>query len=70
WYAWNQEPGIDWLRKFRRFYNKVIWLNPIKESRWHNAWGAKTISMVREVFPMYELTLNGLDKGIHKLLTN
>ncbi|MBR6473721.1 MAG: VWA domain-containing protein [Firmicutes bacterium] len=70
WYAWNQEPGIDWLRKFKRFYNKVIWLNPIKESRWHNAWGARTISMVREVFPMYELTLNGLDKGIHKLLTN
>ena len=70
WYAWNNEPGIDWLKKFKRFYNKVIWLNPIKESRWAHAWGARTISMVREIFPMYELTLNGLDKGIHKLLTN
>jgi len=28
------------------------------------------IQMVREIFPMFELTLNGLDKGIHKLLTN
>ncbi len=70
WYAWNNEPGIDWLKKFKRFYNKVIWLNPIKESRWAHAWGARTIQMVREVFPMYELTLNGLDKGIHKLLSN
>ena len=70
WYAWNNEPGIDWLKKFKRFYNKVIWLNPIKESRWTHAWGARTIQMVREVFPMYELTLNGLDKGIHKLLSN
>lgn len=70
WYAWNNEPGIDWLRKFKRFYHKVIWLNPIKESRWTHAWGARTISMVKEVFPMYELTLDGLDKGIHKLLTN
>ena len=70
WYAWNNEPGIDWLKKFNRFYRKVIWLNPIKESRWTHAWGARTIQMVREIFPMYELTLNGLDKGIHKLLTN
>ena len=70
WYDWNSEPGIDWLRKFNRFYHKVIWLNPIKESRWAHAWGSRTISMVREVFPMYELTLDGLDKGIHKLLTN
>ena len=68
WYAWNNEPGIDWLKKFKRFYDKVIWLNPIKESYWTHAWGARTISMVREVFPMYELTLNGLDKGISKLL--
>ena len=70
WYAWNNEPGINWLKKFSRFYHKVIWLNPIKESRWNHAWGARTINMVREVFPMYELTLDGLDKGIHKLLTN
>lgn len=70
WYAWNNEPGLDWLKKFNRFYHKVIWLNPIKESRWTHAWGARTIQMVREIFPMFELTLNGLDKGIHKLLTN
>ena len=69
-YAWNNEPGIDWLKRFKRSYDKVIWLNPIKESRWTHAWGARTISMVREIFPMFELTLNGLDKGIHKLLTN
>ena len=55
---------------FKRSYHKVIWLNPIKESRWTHAWGARTIQMIREVFPMYELTLDGLDKGIHKLLTN
>ena len=70
WYAWNNEPGLDWLKKFNRFYHKVIWLNPIKESHWTHAWGARTIQMVREIFPMFELTLNGLDKGIHKLLTN
>jgi uncharacterized protein with von Willebrand factor type A (vWA) domain len=70
WYAYNQEPGIQWLERFARHYRKVIWLNPIKESRWERAWGAHTIAMVRNVFPMYELTLNGIDKGIQKLLSN
>lgn len=44
-------------------------LNPIKEGRWDWTYGSKTINMVREVFPMFELTLDGLDKGIGKLLT-
>ena len=70
WYTWNERPGIDWLLEFTRRYRKVIWLNPIKEERWNRAWGARTIGMIREVFPMFELTLNGLDKGIHQLLTN
>lgn len=69
WYAYNEEPGIIWLEKFRRRYKKCIWLNPIKENRWDFTWGSRTISMVRKVFPMYELTLDGLDSGIKKLLS-
>lgn len=68
WYAYNEEPGIAWLHKFRRRYKKCIWLNPIKEGRWDWTYGSRTINMVREVFPMFELTLDGLDKGIQKLL--
>lgn len=70
WYAWNQDPGIQWLERFARHYRKVIWLNPIKEARWDRAWGSYTIAMIRNVFPMYELTLNGIDQGIQKLLSN
>jgi len=68
WYAYNEEPGLIWLEKFKRRYKKCIWLNPIKEERWRFAWGSRTIAMVGNIFPMYELTLDGLDAGIRKLL--
>ncbi len=61
--------ALVWLQKFKQRYKKCIWLNPIKEGRWDWTYGSKTINMVREVFPMFELTLDGLDKGIGKLLT-
>lgn len=68
WYTFNNEPGIQWLEKFNRYYKKVIWLNPIREERWEYAWGNRTIREVRKIFPMFELTLDGLDKGIQRLL--
>lgn len=68
WYCYNEEPGIVWLQKFRRRYKKCIWLNPIKEDRWQWAYGSRTIQDIRKVFPMFELTLDGLDAGIQRLL--
>lgn len=65
---WNKELGIDWLKKFKRRYKKQIWLNPISESEWEWTYGAQTIQAIGEVFPMFELSLDGLEKGIKKLL--
>jgi hypothetical protein len=64
----NEEPGIDWLRKFKRRYKKLIWLNPIETRYWENLYGRETLQEIREIFPMFELTLDGLEKGIKKLL--
>ena len=65
---WNEELGIDWLKKFKRRYKKQIWLNPIEKASWEWTYGARTIQAVGEVFPMFELTLDGLEAGIKKLL--
>ena len=65
---WNEEPGMVWLNKFKRRYKKLIWLNPIEKESWPWAYGAQTIEAVGGVFPMFELTLGGLDAGIKKLL--
>lgn len=64
----NDELGIEWLEKFKRRYKKKIWLNPIDKASWDYTYGHKTIQTIREVFPMYELTLDGLEAGIKKLL--
>lgn len=65
---WNEEPGMVWLNKFKRRYKKLIWLNPIEQEAWPWAYGAQTIEAVGNVFPMFELSLDGLDAGIKKLL--
>lgn len=65
---WNEELGIEWLRKFQRRYKKQIWLNPIEKMSWEWAYGAKTIQAIGKVFPMFELTLDGLEAGIKRLL--
>ena len=46
----------------RRVPNSV-WLNP--EPRDH--WNAPTIRIIRRVFPMYELSINGLTEAVDVL---
>lgn len=65
---YNEEPGIDWLKKFKRRYKKLIWLNPIKKDEWEYTYGNFTLQQIKEVFPMFELTIDGLEAGIKKLL--
>lgn len=65
---WNEEPGIMWLKKFERRYKKLIWLNPVNKASWQWAYGSQTIEAIGNVFPMFELTLDGLDAGIQRLL--
>jgi len=64
----NEEPGIDWLNKFKKRYKKQIWLNPIESRYWENLYGRETLHEIGEIFPMFELTLDGLERGIKKLL--
>lgn len=64
----NEEPGINWLMRFKRRYKKQVWLNPIRENEWEWVYGHKTLQDIKKIFPMFELTLDGLEKAIKKLL--
>lgn len=58
--------GIDWLQTVRRNYKSVVWLNPkmaVGAAPWREAETA-----IQEIFPMYKLTVNGLEKGMDQLL--
>lgn len=68
WDLGNEEPGIIWLERLAKKFPYNVWLNPIQEGYWDRVHGYQTIKMVRDLFPMYELTLEGLEKAVKKLM--
>ena len=67
WSMSNSEPGILWLKRIAAHFEHAVWLNPILSEYWEWVEGAYTIARIKEIFPMYELTVEGLDQGIKKL---
>jgi uncharacterized protein with von Willebrand factor type A (vWA) domain len=67
WYYGNDEPGITWLRRIAAHFNHAVWLNPIPAPYWDRTIGSYTITIIRDVFPMFELTVEGLEGAIRKL---
>ena len=65
WY-YNDVPGIVWLQRIKEKFKDVIWLNTLPQRSWNYV---QTVRMVRELFPMFELTLEGLDEGVKYLMT-
>jgi hypothetical protein len=59
-----QTPGVAWLRILRDHFERSIWLNPDPPS----GWGHGTVQLIREVFPMYQLTLEGLGEAVQDLV--
>lgn len=64
YYHNNDTPGIAWLRRIQEHFRACVWLNPLPERHWDRS----SIALVRKVFPMFELTLDGLDRGIKQLV--
>lgn len=67
WSYMNEEAGITWLQRIAAHFNHAVWLNPIPAPFWDRVTGYYTISRIRNIFPMYELTVEGLDQAIKKL---
>ncbi|MDR3090034.1 MAG: hypothetical protein LBU39_09480 [Desulfobulbaceae bacterium] len=58
-------PSIERLRYLADMFRHSVWLNPILET----AWGyTRTISMIASIFPMYELSVDGLEKAVQHLM--
>jgi hypothetical protein len=68
WGYGNDEPGIEWLRRLRRHFDHSVWLNTIAAADWDRTYGSVTIRKVREVFPMFELTVDGLTAATRQLM--
>ncbi len=58
-------PSIDRLKFLADTFPRAAWLNPVPSKMWPYT---KTISMISEIFPMFELTLDGLEEAVTHLL--
>ena len=64
WNVQNPKTGHTYLKELADFYRHTAWLNPEPKNYWrHN-----TIEVIAEVFPMFELTLEGLSDAVTHLV--
>lgn len=61
-------PSHERLKFIAKTFPHSVWINPVMAEEWPYT---HSIEYVREIFPMFELTLNGLEKAVtymmHKL---
>lgn len=67
-YEHNEEPGWVWLERLAGHFTHSAWLNPVPERWWESVHGAPTLNAIRRVFPMHELTLDGLGAAVDGLM--
>ena len=63
----NLISSIDRLRFLVKNFRHTAWLNPRVEMEWHYV---RTLQTIRMIFPMFELTLDGLEKAVRHLMKN
>lgn len=64
----NDEPGWTWLERVAQRYPARAWLNPVPEADWYHVHGARTLNAVRTLFPMFELSVDGLGDAVDHLM--
>ncbi|MGE5397350.1 MAG: vWA domain-containing protein [Chitinophagales bacterium] len=67
WGQYNEEPGMVWMRRLKQHFEHSVWLNPMPKRHWDSAYGNQTIKMLSAVYPMFELSVDGLDMAVKKL---
>ena len=59
--ARSGRPSIACLKFLAQTFPYTVWLNPVPVGRWDRT---RTIGMIRQIFPMFELSIDGLEKAV------
>lgn len=62
----NEEPGAAWLKRLTDTYDKVVWLNPVKQNFWQHTTSIRLVDQLVQG-RMYPLTLAGLEDAVKYL---
>ena len=58
--------SMENLQFLSQTFRHCVWLNPTPRYEWSGTW---TIDQIRRIFPMFELTLDGLDGAVSHLIS-
>ena len=64
--AWDDpdgEEGLTWLQRLAEHFQRAVWLNPEPTGSWRHP----TVGAIRQLFPMFPLTLEGLGGAVDHL---
>ena len=64
YYERNEVPGLLRLKQIAEHFTHYVWINPTESYYWNHP----TVMLVEKFFPMFELTLDGLDQTVKKLV--
>jgi uncharacterized protein with von Willebrand factor type A (vWA) domain len=60
----SRASGLEWLRRLAAHFRSTAWLNPEPD----RYWSGTTIEVIASVFPMWQLTLDGLAAAVRYLV--
>ena len=58
-------PSLECLKFLADTFPHAVWLNPIAASMWDYT---RTIHVIRQIFPMFELSIDGLEQAVTHLM--
>lgn len=61
----SRKTSVDCLSFIARNFPHSVWLNPVPKTHWRYT---KTIGMIEDIIPMFELTLDGLENAIAHMM--
>ena len=62
----STQPSIERLKFLTSTFGRCVWLNPVPAPQWEYT---RTILIIRELIPMFELSLDGLEKMVAHLMS-
>ena len=61
----TETAGIVWLQRLASHFGRSAWVNPEPVKAWDNT---RTNALIQRVFPMYELTVDGIEQAVAALI--
>jgi len=59
------KPSIEQLKFLAQTFPHSVWMNPVFSQIWNQT---PTITTIGQIFPMFELTLDGLEGAVNHLM--